>query len=71
MGKPQLVVQRSSLPVNEMGKYADYYSVLDLKDESLFNNAKIKEEVVEVRTQFLGSKCRPFRKITVPKSINH
>ena len=71
MGKPQLVVQRNSLPVNEMGKYAYYYSVLDLKDESLINNAKIKEEVVGVRTQFLGSKCRPFRKITMPKSINH
>ena len=71
MGKPQLVVQRNSLPVNEMGKYAYYYSVLDLKDESLIYDAKIKQEDVEVRTQFLGSKCRPFRKITVPKSINH
>ena len=71
MGKPQLVVQRNSLPVNEMGICPYYYSVLDLKDESLFNNAKIKEEAVEVRTQFLGSKCQPFRKITVPKSINH
>ena len=71
MGKPQLVVQRNSLPVNEMGIFPYYYSVLDLKDESLFNNAKIKEEAVEVRTQFLGSKWQPFRKITVPKSINH
>ena len=71
MGKHQLVVQRNSLPVNEMGIFPYYYSVLDLKDESLFNNAKIKEEAVEVRTQFLGSKCQPFRKITVPKSINH
>tara|TARA_S200000501_G_C20339528_1_gene532606 strand:- start:270 stop:485 length:216 start_codon:yes stop_codon:yes gene_type:complete len=71
MGKPQLVVQRNSLPVNEMGKYAYYYFVLDLKDESLMNNAKIKEEVVEVRTQFLSSKCMPFRKIIMPKSINH
>ena len=71
MGKPQLVVQINSLPVNEMGKYAYYYSVLDLKDESLINNAKIKEEFVEVRTQFLSSKCRLFRKITMPKSINH
>ena len=70
MGKPQLVVQRNSMPVNEMGKYAYYYSVLDLKDESLINNAKIKEDV-EVRTQFLGSKCWPFRKITMPKSISH
>ena len=70
MGKPQLVVQRNSLPVNEMGKCAYYYSVLDLKDESLINNAKIKEDV-EVRTQFLGSKCWPFRKITMPKSISH
>ena len=71
MGKPQLVVQRNSLPVNEMGIFPYYYSVLDLKDESLINNAKIKEEFVEVRTQFLSSKCRPLRKITMPKSINH
>ena len=70
MGKPQLVVQINSLPVNEMGKYAYYYSVLDPKDESLINNAKIKEDV-EVRTQFLGPKCWPFRKITMPKSISH
>ena len=71
MGKPQLVFQRNSFPVNEMDKYADYYSVLDLKDESLINDARIKEEVVEVRIQFLSSKCRPFKKITMPKSINH
>ena len=70
MGKHQLVVQRNSLPVNEMGIFPYYYSVLDLKDESLINNAKIKEDV-EVRTQFLGSKCWPFRKITMPKSISH
>ena len=71
MGKPQLVVQRNSLPVNEIGKIACYYSVLDLKDESLINNAKIREEFVEVRTQLLGSKCGPYRKIIMPKSINH
>ena len=70
MGKHQLVVQRNSLSVNEMGIFPYYYSVLDLKDESLINNAKIKEDV-EVRTQFLGSKCWPFRKITMPKSISH
>ena len=71
MGKPPLVIQRNSLPLNEMGKCAYYYSVLDLKDESLINDEKIQEEVVEVRTQFLASKCRPFRKLTMPKSINH
>ena len=70
MGKHQLVFQRNSLPVNEMGIFPYYYSVLDLKDESLINNAKIKEDV-EVRTQFLGSKRWPFRKITMPKSISH
>ena len=71
MGKPQLFYQRNYVPLSEMDRDAYYFSVLDLKDEILFNDAKIKEEVVEVRTQFLGSKYRPFRKITMPKSINH
>ena len=71
MGEPQLVVQRNSLPLNEMGKDAYYFSVLDLKDEILINEAKINEEVIEIRTQFLDLMRRPFRKITMPKSINH
>ena len=71
MGEPQLFDQKNSVPLNEMGKDAYYFSVLALKDEILINDATIKGEVVEVRTQFLGSKCWPFRKITMPKSINH
>ena len=71
MGKPQLVGQENSVPLNEMGKYAYYFSVLGLRDEIFINDAKIKEEVVELRTQFLGSRCRRLRKITIPKSINH
>ena len=71
MGKPQLLDQKNSVPLNEMGKDAYYFSVLDLRDEIFINDAKIKEEVVELRRQFLGSECRPFRKITMPKSINH
>ena len=71
MRKPQLFDQKNSVLLNEMDIDIYCFPVLDLKDEILFNDAKIKEEVVEVRTQFLGSKYRPFRKITMPKSINH
>ena len=71
MEKPQLVDQKNSVPLNTMGKNAFYFSVPGLKDEIFINDAKIKEEVVELRTQFLGSKCRRLRKITIPKSINH
>ena len=71
MGKPKLVEKKNSLPLDEMGKYAYYFSVLDLKDEVFINDAKIKGEIVGIRTQFLHSKCWPFRKITMLKSINH
>ena len=71
MGKPQLVEKKNSMPLNEMDKDAYYFSVHDLKDEVFINDAKIKGEIVGMRTQFLDSKCRPFRKITMPKSINH
>ena len=42
MGKPQLVDQRNSVPLNEMGKDAKYFSILDLKDEIFINDAKKK-----------------------------
>ena len=71
MGQPQLVDKKNSVPLYEIGKDTYYFSVLDLKDEIFIKNAKIKEEVAEVITQFLDSKCRPFRKIAMPKSINH
>ena len=71
MGKPQLVEKKNSMPLNEMDKDAYYFSVHDLKDEGFINEAKINGEIVGIRTQFLASKCRPFRKITMPKSINH
>ena len=71
MGQPQLVHKKNSVPLNEMDKDAYYFSVLDLKDEIFINKAKIKEEVAEVITQFLGSKCRLLRKIAMPKSIKH
>ena len=71
MGIPQLLDQKNSVPLNKMSKDAYYFSVIDLKAEIFINRAKIKEEVVKVGTQFLVSKCRPYRNITMPKSINH
>ena len=71
MGKLQLVDKKKSTPLNEMGKDTYCFSVLDRKVVIFIYDAKIKEKVVEIRTQFLGSKCRPFRKNAMPKSINH
>ena len=71
MGRSQLLDQKNSVPLNKMSKDAYYFSVIDVKDEIFINRAKIKEEVVKVRTQFSDSKCRPYRNITIPKSINH
>ena len=71
MGKSKLVDQKNSVPLNEIGKESYYFSVLDLKDEIFINDAKIEEEVIEVRALFLDSECRLFRKIIMPKSINH
>ena len=58
------------MPLNERVKNAYYFSVLDLRDKIFINDVKIKEEIVEVRTQFLGYKNHPFRKIIMLKSIN-
>jgi hypothetical protein len=71
MGKPELVDQKNSAPLNEVGKEAYYFFALGLKDKIFINVSKIRKEVVEVRTLFLNSKCWPFKKITMPKSINH
>ena len=71
MGQPQLADKENSVLLNEIGQNTYYFSVLYLKDEIFINEAEIKEEVAEVKTQFLGSKCRPFRIIAMPKSINH
>ena len=71
MGKPQLVEKKNSLPLNERGKDTYYFSVLGLKDEVFINDAKNKEDIFGIRTQLLDSKCRPLRKITMPKSINY
>ena len=71
MGKPQLVDQRNSVPLNEMGEDGYYFSVFDLKDKFFFSDAKIKDKVFVIRTLLLDSKNRPFREITMSKSINH
>ena len=59
------------MPLHEMGKDAYYFSVLDLKDKISDKDAKITEEPVEVRALFLATVRQPFRKITMPKSINN
>ena len=71
MRKPQLFDQKKSVSLNEMDIDVYCFSVLDLKGKIFVNDAKIKEEVVEARTQFLDLKCWLFRKITMPKPINH
>ena len=58
------------MPLNERGKNAYYFSVPDLRDKIFINYLKIKEEIVEVRTQFLCYKNHPFGKIIMLKSIN-
>ena len=59
------------MPLHEMGKDAYYFSVLELIDKVSDKDAKITEEPVEVRALFLDSERQPFRKINMPKSINH
>ena len=59
------------MPLHEMGNDAYYFLVLDLKDKISDKDAKITEDPVEVRELFLDSERQPFRKITMPKSINH
>ena len=71
MKKPQLFDQKNSVSLNEIDIDVYCFSVLDLKDEIFVNQAKIKEEVIEARMQFLDLKCWLFRKVRMPKPINH
>ena len=70
MGKAQLVDQKTPMTLNEAGENCYYFSALYLKGKILSEDVKIKEASVEVRTKFILAR-RPFRKITIPKSINH
>ena len=65
----KLVDKRSSMSLNEMGKDAYYFSVVDLKDKFFVNDAEIKEEIFELRALFLDSKDWAFGEVTMPKSI--
>ena len=58
------------MSLNEMGKDAYYFSVVDLKDKFFVNDAEIKEEFVGLRALFLDLKNWAFREITIPKSID-
>ena len=71
MRKPQLFDQKNSVLLNEMDIDIYCFPVLDLKDEIFINESKVKEGFVEVRRHFLDSKRWPFKKIIMPKSINH
>ena len=66
----KLVDKRSSMSLNEMGKDAYCFSVVDLKDKFFVNDAEIKEEFVGLRALFLDLKNWAFREITIPKSID-
>ena len=71
MGKAQLVDQDIPMILNEIGEDSYYFSDLDLRGKALSKDTKIREESDEVRAQFFYSVRRLFRKITMPKSINH
>ena len=71
MGKAQLVDQKIPMILNEIDEGSYYFSAIYLKGKALSEDAKIKEEYVEVKGQFFYSARRPSRKITMPKSINH
>ena len=71
MRKPRLFDQKNSVSLNEMDIDIYSFPILDLKDAIFVNDTKIKEEVIEARTQFLDIKCWLFRKITMLKPINH
>ena len=71
MRKAQLVDQDIPMILNEIGEDSYYFSDLDLKGKTLSKDTKIREESDEVRAQFFNSVRNLFRKITMPKSINH
>ena len=66
----KLVDERSLMSLNEMGKDAYCFSVVDLKDKFFLNDAEIKEEFFGLRALFLDLKNWAFREITIPKSID-
>ena len=66
----KLVNERSFMSLNEMGKDAYCFSVVDLKDKFFVNDAENKEEFFELRALFLDSKNWEFRETTMPKSID-
>ena len=52
MGKTQLVDQKIPMILNEKGENSNYYSALELKGKTLSKDAEIKDESIEVRSQF-------------------
>ena len=67
----KLLDERSFMSLNEMGKDAYCFSVVDLKDKFFVYHAEIKEEFVGLRALFfLDLKNWVFREITIPKSID-
>ena len=65
----KLVDKKNTMSLNEMGKDAYYFSVVDLKDKFFVNDAEVKEEFFELRALFLDSKDWAFGEVTMPKSI--
>ena len=66
----KLVDKRSSMSLNEMGKDAYYFSVVDLEGNFFVSDADNKEEFFGLRALFLDSKNWAFREVTMPKSID-
>ena len=64
----KLVDERSFMSLNEMGKDAYCFSVVDLKDKFFVKDEESKEEFVGLRALFLDSKNWAFREVTMPKS---
>ena len=52
MGKTQLVDQKIPMTLNQKGKNSNYYSPLELKGKTLGKDVEIKDESIEVRSQF-------------------
>ena len=71
MKKAQLVDQDIHMILNEIGEDSYFFSDLDLKGKTLSKDTKIREETDEVRAQFFYSAIRPFRRVIMPKLINH
>ena len=59
------------MTLNEIGQGSFYFFALNPKGKTLSKDTKIKEDSVVAKAQFFYSARRLFRKITIPKSINH